>query len=282
MSTEVSLDLGELFELQEEKTDEPTTPVETKNDEIQKESDAGSDQAEPPVESADTTHPEETGRKSSASSRTAKQRSNAGSHQETSQGSTEGPSVKSTWHTNIIGVPKGRVNEYFQGVVAHDGTDGKQVLAPFKDIVYAQRQVYVDDITLENPEVLTTIYRIQGTFPDVLVRVPKEVFEAVLQHPEITLKRVTYSWVSDHLRPRRNYIVNHPERPTSDEIKKIDKHQEEVEWALKPWHEKEELKKKDIKYANMPEEEEVPLPVVEETEVATDTDRIEETEQLGE
>lgn len=171
--------------------------------------------------------------------------------------------IPEDWHPNIIGTPKGEPNPYFQGVVAYDSLNGKQILIPFKDIKWAQRQVYVDDIRLENPTILQVIYRIYGTFRDVVARVTEEQFEQILKHPEIKLKKVNYSYVSDHVTPRRNYIIDHPNWPTPEEIAKIDKHIDEVEWARLPWYEKE--RRSGLRrYKDMPKEKEVPVMVAEE------------------
>ena len=240
MSNDTLLDLEQLFEIQEE---ESTNELPTED----------STTANEAVEETDTQNEQGT--------EEARRDELAQSDREPSK--QKDPITPEGWHPNIIGTPKGKPNPYFQGVVAYDGLNGKQMLIPFNDIKWAQRQVYVDDIRLENPTILQVIYRIYGTFIDVVARVTEEQFEQILKHPEIKLKKVNYSYVSDHVTPRRNYIIDHPNWPTPEEIAKIDKHIDEVEWALLPWYEKEKRSGLD-KYKDMPKEEEVPVTVAEE------------------
>lgn len=256
------LDLETLFDLEEETPVEPKKTVrEKRNKETQE-----SRPASPPSEET-TGERESIEEKQPTIGKADKRGKTSGTEPVTT--------IPEGWHANIIGKPKGRPNPYFQGVVASDGADGRQIFVPFKDIKFLQRQVYVDDITLENPTVLAEIYRIQGPFPDVTARITESMFHDIQQHPEVKLKKVYYSWVSDHVKPRRNYLVDHDERPTEVELKKLNKHMDEVEWALKPYGEKEELKKKDSKYLMMPKEEDIPPPVEDEEPIALDDEESE-------
>lgn len=174
-----------------------------------------------------------------------KQPENKESDQGKSKSASE-PRDLTQWDTaNIIGTPKGRVNPYFKGVIGESGLEtGKPAFAPFDEIKSIQRQVYVDDITLENPTIQYEKYYVVGSFYEVVFEVSKEVFEEMLISPLMpkTLK-IRYSWVSSHVTPKRNYLVDHDALPTKEEIKAIDQKDDAAKWAMMNTTDREKYKK---------------------------------------
>lgn len=285
--TNDSTELEELFQLnKEEPVNEPSKTTKTKRTTKTEEVDVESNQGEPQTESTDTTDstdrladpgPKRTSRGSKNVSAKSRPIQGDGTGIGNHGGDLGDGVIQGQWHTNIIGKPKGHPNPWFQGIATDDGLKHNQVLVPFNTVTHAQRQVYVDDINLENPTVLGAVYRVQGDFVNVLVRITEDMFNEVLVHPELSKVKVTYSWVSDHCSPRRNYIVKHDERPTKEELASRNKHMDEVEWSFLPAHKKEELKSKDAKYQDMPKDEIVPPPAdLMETEIESGSEQLEE------
>lgn len=272
--SESILDLADLFELEEEPQNELQTKTRKTRTEKEKEASIKSNPGAEKTEPADSIHTEgsssESGGEPGVDSRATKQPGDDRATKTNNKRNTfKEPQVNERgWNVNVIGTPKGHPNPYFEGVVAYDGFNEKQILVPFKDITSIQRQVYVDDITLENPETLAIIYRVVGSFNDVVARLTQDEFEALIAERKI--KNVNYSWVSSHRDRKRAYLVNHAQFPTPEEIQAIDKHEDEVEWALMPSWKKDQMKAKNENLKDMPEEEDIPLPQNEFEEVPED------------
>lgn len=162
------------------------------------------------------------------------------SDQEEPSTETETPEVKETpesdikakgqWHTNILGTPpkKATPNPYFEGVIGTDGLVGNVIYVPFKGINMISKQVYVEDIHVQNPEVLRTIYRVVGDFRNVVARIDEATFLALQTHPDVKLKRVSYNYVSDHdVNGKIVYSFTDSDWPTLKALK-----QKDVEYGL--------------------------------------------------
>lgn len=174
------------------------------------------------------------------------------------------------WNVNCIGTAPSHVrpNAWFEGVLAYNGHD--LTTASFKDIHHASRVVYVDDIHLENPTVIETKFFITGKFLDVVAQVTEEVFEEIRKDKRIKLQSIHYSYVSCERTKsrRRNYQLKNDDRwPTQKEIEEMDKHMDNVDYALMGYGERKAYKEdKQKKGETVEEPEEVEVTVQEEPE----------------
>lgn len=206
-----------------------------------------SNQAEPKVEPADAEDSTQSDRHAAQPEGSEVDEQDSGDRGE----AIGAPAVQSTtevvdqnsWHTNVLGTPKGSPNPYFQGVVALDTISDKQALIPFERVKSVTRVIYVDDIHNANPVPLATIYRIMGDFREVIAQIDESVFKQIeIGHPQLKRVKINYQIVSDHINPRWVYSFSHGKWPSQAEIQKQDKEIEQYIISRTPEYQREQRK----------------------------------------